>query len=117
MWQYTDGTHTTVSRVGEDGGVQFRTAKGLVPETILAEQPSERRRAVASPWQLRKALNAVGLREAVEAALVGASLEVKDAWAVAEYFESDHPLLLSLGGALGKTPDEIYELILFASTL
>lgn len=84
----------------------------------LAARPPEPPPVIAcTPWQMRKALNAAGLRAAVEAAVAGADQTTKDGWEFATEFRSDDALLLALGVALGKTPDEIRALISAASAL
>lgn len=72
---------------------------------------------VVSAWQIRKALNAAGLRESVEAAVSQADQETKDAWEYAASFERDHPLVLDLGAALDKTPEELDALFELAASL
>lgn len=74
-------------------------------------------KSAVSAWQIRKALNQTGLRDAVENAVVGADRETRDAWEYATEFERDHPLVVSLGTALGKTPEELDALFALAVTL
>ena len=71
-----------------------------------------------SPWQIRKALNDLGLRQAVEDA-VSASTDatLKDGWAYATEFRSDDSFVIAMGASLGKTPEETAELIEFAKGL
>lgn len=73
---------------------------------------------VVSPWQIRKALNQMGLREAVEAA-VSASTDqaLKDGWEYATEFRSDDPFVLQMGVALGQSDVQTHELIALAATL
>lgn len=69
-------------------------------------------------WQIRKALNATGLRDAVEAAVAqSTNRDLKDGWERASEFRSNDPFVLSMGAALGKSEQEIGELIAFAATL
>ena len=71
-----------------------------------------------TPWQIRKALNAQGLRSAVEAAVsAGTDQALKDGWEYATEFRSDDPFVISMGAALGKDADETAALIQYASTL
>lgn len=72
---------------------------------------------VCSRWQIRKALNLAGLRAAVEAAVASGSQDLKDGWEFANEFRSDDPLVLEMGVALGKSPEEIREVIALAITL
>jgi hypothetical protein len=71
-----------------------------------------------SAWQLRKALNQLGLRSAVEAAVTASTdQDIKDGWAYAGTFNSDDPLVTTMGTALSQTPVKMYALFELASTL
>jgi len=71
-----------------------------------------------SPWQIRKALNAMDLRQAVEDAVAASTdIVLKDGWEYATEFRSDDPFVLTMGTALGKTEEEIAQLIQLAATL
>lgn len=72
---------------------------------------------VVSPWQIRKALNSLSLRELVESAVALADQTTKDAWQYAtEFLESDN-LVIALGTSLGKTKEEIHQIFLLAKSL
>ena len=71
-----------------------------------------------TPWQIRKALNAQGLRTGVEAAIAASTDQtLKDGWEFASAFRSDDPFVISMGAALGKSEEETKLLIQYASTL
>ena len=70
-----------------------------------------------SAWQIRKALNQMGLREAVEAAVAAGSHDSKDAWQYANEFERTHPLIESFAQALGKSDEDIDALFALGATL
>lgn len=71
-----------------------------------------------SPWQIRKALNNQGLRQAVESAVSASTdQELKDGWEFASEFRSNDPFVVSMGAALGKTAEETDQLIAYAATL
>lgn len=71
-----------------------------------------------TPWQIRKALNAQGLRAAAESAVAASTDQaLKDGWEFATEFRSDDPFVVSTGAALGKTAEETAALIQYASTL
>jgi hypothetical protein len=71
-----------------------------------------------SAWQLRKALNQLGLRAAVEAAVTASTnQDIKDGWEYAGTFNSDDPLVTPMGTALGQAPAQMYSLFELASTL
>ena len=71
-----------------------------------------------SPWQIRKALNAQGLRQAVEDAVAASDDQtLKDGWEFATEFRSDDPFVLAMGASVGKTEEETAQLIQYAATL
>lgn len=71
-----------------------------------------------TPWQIRKALNAQGLRDAAESAVSSsADQSLKDGWQFANEFRSDDPFVIAMGAALGKSEEEAAQLIQYASTL
>ena len=73
---------------------------------------------VVSPWKIRKALNALGLRQAVEDAVTQTSEQaIKDGWQFATEFRSDDPFVLALGQAVGQDAAQIRELFELAQTL
>lgn len=70
-----------------------------------------------SPWQIRKALTAMSLRDQVETAVAASALEVRDAWQFATAFQRENPLVASLAASLGKTDEEIDALFALAASL
>lgn len=72
---------------------------------------------VVSPWQIRKALNATNLRDAVEAAVDASDQDTKDAWHHATEFREFDPLVIALGAGLGKTDAEMHGLFELAASL
>lgn len=70
-----------------------------------------------TPWQIRKALNATGLRDAIEEAVAAGGQTVRDAWSYAQEFRRDNPLVSSVAYALGKTDAEIDAIFDLAKTL
>lgn len=71
-----------------------------------------------SPWQIRKALNAQGLRAAAESAVAASTDQaLKDGWEFATEFRSDDPFVISMGSVLGKSGDETAQFIQYAATL
>jgi hypothetical protein len=91
-------------------------AAGNGPEPLQDPEP-EFPRIEVSAWQIRKALNATGLRDAVEYAVGLADQETRDGWNHALTFDSDHPLALALGAALGKDAAAMHDLFLLAQSL
>lgn len=83
---------------------------------VINEEPI--RRIQVSAWQIRKALNATGLREQVEIAVADSgNIELLDGWSYATTFDSDNELALSIGGTLNKSIDDMYELFKLAESL
>lgn len=72
---------------------------------------------VVSPWQFRKALNAEGLRAAVEAAIAAADQDTKDGYEFATEFRRHDPLVITMGTALGKTSAQMDDFFALATTL
>ena len=103
-----DGGAWVVESIPEPEPAPVPEPDGPVPPSVYT----------CSPWQIRKALNNQGLRQAVEDA-VAASIDqgLKDAWEFAQEFRSDHPFVLTMGATLGKTEEETAQLIEYAATL
>lgn len=73
--------------------------------------------AVVTPRQIRLALNAIGMRDAVETYVNGADQNTKDTWLYATQFERSHPMIAAAAAATGKTSADLDALFLLASTL
>jgi D-arabinose 1-dehydrogenase-like Zn-dependent alcohol dehydrogenase len=85
---------------------------------FLTRQASLLGAITCTPWQIRKALNALGLRQSVEDAIAASTDQnLKDGWQFATEFRSDDHFVISMGAALGKTEAETAELIQYAGTL
>ena len=93
-------------------------AEGNTPEPADPLPPPT---YTCSPWQIRKALNQLGIRDAVEQAVSSATGDgaqtLKDGWEFATEFRSDDQFVISMGAALGKNAEETAELIQFAGSL
>ena len=69
-------------------------------------------------WQFRMALNALGLRNAVETAIANSGDQnIKDGWEFTSEFHRYAPLVIQFGLALGKTDEEMDALFELAKTL
>lgn len=66
-------------------------------------------------FQLREALNQLGLRSTIEDLVATGPQSLKDMWEYKTEYHSDHPEVLALGAAIGKTPGEIRQVFLFAA--
>ena len=70
--------------------------------------------AVVTPRQIRLALNAAGLRDAVENAVAASDQAIKDWWEYALDIERKHPLIESMAQQLGITDQQIDTLFVAA---
>jgi hypothetical protein len=68
-----------------------------------------------TPWQIRRALNQLGLRSTVEAA-VAANQEAKDAWEYALEIRRDNELLTGMAEALSMSSEQLDDLFKLAAT-
>jgi hypothetical protein len=94
------------AKVGDtwDGTEFVSNAPAAVPHSI-------------TPLQARKALNAAGLRAAVEAAIAAGDQTTKDSWQYATEILRTDPLIVSLSGTLGLSSEQVDALFIQASTL
>lgn len=97
------------------------TPREMTPEEVadhVAHGASPAFPAVCSPWQIRKALNRLGLRDAVEAAVAASTdRNLHDGWERATEFRSDDPFVIAMGVTLGKTEAEVRAIIELGATL
>lgn len=70
-----------------------------------------------TPWQMRKALNQMGLRASVEAYVAGADQTTKDGWEFATSFVENDAFVTAAQAALGMTDQQRKELFQLAVTL
>jgi len=66
--------------------------------------------------QIRLALNELGLRQSVDAAVAAGDQDLKDLWDRALTLRRDHPKVIELGETLGQTPDQMDDLWRLAAT-
>lgn len=103
--------------LGSDAA-EFEPLMALVESGIKPAPPPILYPVSCSPWQMRKALNAQGLRQQVEQAVAESWDQVlKDGWEFANEFRSDDPFVIGMGQSMGKTEEETRALIEFATTL
>lgn len=120
-WKFTDATNRVVSRINSDGSVESKLVAAHVdvsnvpePADAIIVQPDV---PIVTPWQIRNALNATGLRGAVEAAVLAADQTTKDAWQYATEFRRDNALVAAVATALGKTEAELDAVFAMAQTV
>lgn len=71
-----------------------------------------------SPWQIRKALNQLGLREAVEGLIkTTMNQEVKDGWDFATVWKEHDPLVKQMGYLLRLSDTDIHNIFILAKDL
>ena len=69
-----------------------------------------------TPLQVRRALNASGLRTQVETALASAPQDARDAWEFATEIKRDDATLNAMAASLGITPTQIDGLFTLAAS-
>jgi len=69
-----------------------------------------------TPWQMRRALNQLGLRAMVEAAVAEGDQNVKDGWEFALEIRRDNPLLAAMAGSLGMEEADLDNLFRLAAS-
>ena len=119
-YKYTDSTNQVVHVIDEDGISRMSMLASALPEgvDILPADPAPPVIYTCSPWQIRKALNAQGLRQQVEDAVMQSdNIELKDGWEFATEFRSDDPFVISMGASIGKSEEETRQLIEYAASL
>lgn len=89
----------------------------VVAERKAAALQTKRETLVCTPWQIRKAMTALGIRDAVEAAVAVATQDVKDAYNYAQDFKRLDPFVTDIGAAVSKTDEELDALFELAMTL
>lgn len=70
-----------------------------------------------TPRQIRQALTRAGLRDVVEAGVAAGDQDTKDWWEFSTEFLRDHPEVIAMGIALGKTDLEVDAIFKLAATL
>jgi hypothetical protein len=89
---------------------------GTVTEVAYTPPPPPIPQSVTRA-QAKLALNAAGLLSGAEAAIANAGAEAQIYWADASVFERAHPLIASIGGALGLSEAQIDDLFIAAGVL
>lgn len=91
-------------------GVQVHGNGLLRPETASAGD-------AVSARQIRLALNQLGMRDAVEAAVAASSRDVRDYWEYSTELSRSHPLIEQMLPAIGVTSDQADAVWALARTL
>lgn len=69
-----------------------------------------------TPWQMRRALNQLGLRAMVEEAVAKGDQDVKDGWEFALEIKRDNPLLAAMAGSLRMEQGDLDNLFRLADS-
>lgn len=85
---------------------------GWMPEA----QPAMEVPQSVTPWQMRRALNQLGLRAMVEAAVAAGDQDARDGWEFALEIRRDNPLLAGMAQALGMTDGQLDDLFRLAAS-
>lgn len=72
--------------------------------------------SAVSPWQMRRALNQLGLRATVEAAVAVADQDTKDGWEFATEFRRDNALLGAMAANLNMSEQDLDDLFTLAAS-
>ena len=83
----------------------------------LDDLDRSRRMMLATPWQIRKALNQTGKREMIESAVLSSDEDTQDGWKYATSFERNNQLFIALCQTLGLSDSEIDDLFILAGSL
>lgn len=110
--EISDAVHSAMM-AGQALGKIITPGSGGYPE-LVDPPPSV---ITVTPWQIRKALNQLGLRASVEAAVAASDPDDRDGWEFATEFRSDNEQVIRLCTALGKTEAERLSLFQLAATL
>ncbi len=73
--------------------------------------------STCSPRQIRQALTALGLRDAVETAVAAGDQGLKDWWEFSTVLEEAHPKVQEMAAALNQTPEQVSALFALARSL
>lgn len=118
-WKYSaDGL--TASRTLDTGWLESRLVSEIPANELAGAQPADPVPVVIpelTPRQVRLALNAAGLRTAVEAAVAVADQNTKDMWEFSSVFKRDDAVLIAMATALGITSTQLDELFIAGAKL
>lgn len=87
------------------------------PELQVVGEPAPEPPIRVTPWQFRKALNELGLRQQVEDAVAAADQDIKDGWEYATEIVRTDPLVVMMGEQMEKTEAELDQIFELAETL
>ena len=102
-------THKQTTDLVENAGVYSFAIVAKTQAELDAELVAERQMMRLSKLEFRMGLNAIGAqkRQEIEDAVAVLDQDAKDAWIFADYFERNHPLIISLAGTVGFTDTQL----------
>lgn len=117
-WRFVDDYRGTIYYM-PDGTQHVINGLGIKPpqDSTLIPPIQPPVALVCTKYQICQALSRLGLRQAVESAVDAGSQELQDAWHFAAELREDHPKIMEIATAIGKTPDDIKTIFALAVTL
>lgn len=113
--QYTTLEQKVADGINARVSVVVKDPPWVVPEVIPSPVVNPVPQAV-TPLQIRMAINAMGLREQVEAYVATLDQTAQDAWEYATIIERSNPILVNGAIAMGKTVEELDQLFILADS-
>jgi hypothetical protein len=93
-------------------------ADGNIPQPAGETETDAQGVLVVSPWQMRKVLNYLNLRDAVENLVQNSgNYYIKDGWEYSTEFREDEPLVQMVAFQLGKSPEDLHNIFKLALDL
>jgi hypothetical protein len=98
-------------------GYHFARVEGVVVQLLDIELPPDNTLDMsATARQIRLAMNALGLREDIEAYVASQSQDVRDSWQYTSEFKINHPFIIAAAEHLNKSDAERVALFSLAQT-
>jgi hypothetical protein len=114
--EYADGSNVTISDITPY--LTILALWGTIPLVPTLVVPVTRDELPAlTAWQVRKVLNATGLRDLVEAAVAGSSRDVRDAWQYAVNYRRDDVILNGMAAIVGITQSQLDQMFVEGAKL
>lgn len=107
-----DGSIVGITELSAVPEVDWTTEPPAQPPQTLPSTPEE---LVVTPWQIRQALNQLGLRAQIETFVANTTnQDVKDGWNYATEWREFHPVVQLMGQQLGLTANQIHAVFILA---
>lgn len=89
-----------------DGTAILYEASDELPASLAMPMPMPPP-AILTARQIRLALNQMGLRDAVEAAVAAGGRDLRDWWEYSVELHREHPMIGAMAQAIGATPEQV----------